>query len=134
MAKPNKTARRAEKADGPVYRVTEKSYIDGKIVGPGEKFETVQYDGVPGSKLLPLNAAAEKAKAAADEAKAARLLAAPVSAADLNKLNAERDRVAKAVADLAADRVQLEKERTAWEAEQKARSETAAAQAKADRK
>jgi hypothetical protein len=123
MAKPNKTVRKPAKADGPLYRVTEKSYIDGKMVGPEEKTDIVQYDGVPGSKLLPLNAAAEKAKAEAEEANALRRALTPVDKTDLDKLNAERDRIAKEAAALAAERTKLEAERAAWENDQKARSD-----------
>lgn len=43
----------------PRYRVTEKSYIGHNLVEAGEE---VEYDGVPGSKLVPLNDAAAEAK------------------------------------------------------------------------
>lgn len=56
--------------DAPEYRVLKLSCINGRLVGPGTKFPTVRYEGVPGQHLEPLNDAARKAKAEAEKAKA----------------------------------------------------------------
>lgn len=49
-------------SEAPRYQVTERSYIGLAIVEEGAE---VTYLGEPGSNLIPLNASAEKAKAAA---------------------------------------------------------------------
>lgn len=59
-------------ADAPEYRVTKLSCINGRLCGPGTKFPTVRYEGVPGKVLEPLNDAARKAKADAAKAKGAK--------------------------------------------------------------
>lgn len=51
-----------ESKTGAQYEVLSTSLLNGRIVNKGE---VVTYDGVPGRFLRPLNAAAEKAKAAA---------------------------------------------------------------------
>lgn len=62
MAKPMKAVR-AKARTGARYKVTARSYIDGVIVGPGEaNGDIVDYDGLPGSTLQPLNAEALKRK------------------------------------------------------------------------
>ncbi len=114
MGKPIKTERKHLGAEAALYEVTERSYIDGKIVGPGELAgNKVQYDGIPGSKLIPLNAAAEKAKAAAIEANAKRDVAptAGLLPAELDKLRRDRDA-------LVAERTKLETEKAALAKEQ----------------
>lgn len=136
MGKPMKTARNAPKSDGALYRVTEKSYINGMIVGPSEGpgKDVVQYDGVPGSKLIPMNPAAEKAKAEAEKAKAQRKLAGPVDPTEKAKLDSERDRLAAEASNLAAERTKLEQERADWAAGQAARDEAAKAAAEKAKK
>lgn len=59
-------------ADAPEYRVTKLSCINGRLCGPGTKFPTVRFEGVPGSALEPLNDPARKAKADAAKAKGAK--------------------------------------------------------------
>lgn len=54
----------AESKTGAEYEVLRTSFINGRIVNAKE---VVSYDGVPGRYLRPLNAAAKKAKAQADE-------------------------------------------------------------------
>jgi hypothetical protein len=49
---------------GAKYEVTRTSHINGRVVNAGE---VVDYDGVPGRYLKPLNAEAKAAKAEADE-------------------------------------------------------------------
>lgn len=51
----------------PQYRVTQLSYIDNVLCGPGTKNEVVTYYGVPGQYLVPVNAAAKANKQAAVE-------------------------------------------------------------------
>ena len=48
---------------GAEYEVLKTSHINGRVVNAGE---VVQYDGVPGRYLRPLNSAAKKAKEQAD--------------------------------------------------------------------
>lgn len=50
----------------PQYEVTEQSFIDNKLLQPGQH---VTYYGVPGKALKPLNTAAKANKAAAQEAR-----------------------------------------------------------------
>ena len=59
-------------ANAPEYRVTRLSFFNGRLCGPGTKFPTVRYEGVPGKALEPLNDAARKAKADAEKAKAGK--------------------------------------------------------------
>ena len=54
----------------PTYKVTEQSYINNMLVGPGTPHLTVQYWGVPGKALIPLNAAAKANKLAARDVRA----------------------------------------------------------------
>jgi len=46
-------------SENPRYEVLEKSFIDGALLEVGTEIE---FGGVPGSRLRPLNAAAEAAK------------------------------------------------------------------------
>lgn len=62
----NKTPMRGTQrtaSSGALYQAKTTVYIDGRMVPPGE---TVEYDGLPGDNLIPLNA---KAKAAAKKNK-----------------------------------------------------------------
>lgn len=53
-------------SDAPRYRVLEKSVIDGVMAGPGEKNDEVEYWGLPGANLEPINEEAKKNAAAAE--------------------------------------------------------------------
>lgn len=56
-----RSRRAAQVEDGPLYRVTRPSFVDGRLVPKGE---SVVYYGLPGSALHPLNAEAVKRKKA----------------------------------------------------------------------
>ena len=110
MSKPIRGTNKAPKVDGPRYRVTAKSWIDGRMVGPGEHEQEITYLGVPGSALEPLNEAATAAVAAARKVRAARKAAA----GDTADLAAQREALSTAAADLAAQREAFAKEQAEW--------------------
>lgn len=105
MGKPIRGTSKAPKVEGPRYRVLEKSWIDGRMVGPGEQEQEITYLGVPGNALEPLNAAASAAVAAARKARAARIAGAEQANAD--ELTELREA-------LAAEREKFAKEKAAW--------------------
>lgn len=57
----------------PRYRVLEQSFIGDRLWQPAEE---IDYDGLPGSNLLPLDAAARKASKAAEALAVAQAVAA----------------------------------------------------------
>lgn len=59
-------AKRTSNTEAPRYKALVRSAIDGVMVGPGEKTEEVEYWGLPGSNLEPLNGPAKKNAADAE--------------------------------------------------------------------
>lgn len=53
-------AKTSKNSEAPRYRALARSFIDGEIVGPGERQDEVDYYGLPGSNLEPVNDAAKK--------------------------------------------------------------------------
>lgn len=73
-----------EPRDAPLYRVTKRPhFINGRIVEPDQQ---VRYAGVPGECLEPMDAAAKKARAAADAEREARRKAEEQRKAETAKL------------------------------------------------
>jgi hypothetical protein len=78
----------------PEYRVVKKSFIGGRMCGPGTDKPTIRYEGVPGRHLHPLNEPAKKAKAAAAKAAKAELpkhLAAVSGLVDSKDVDTSKD-------------------------------------------
>lgn len=69
MAKPTRSRSQPPQGDGPRYKVLVKSYIDGRMCGPGTEIDEIVYHGIPGRSLEPLN---EEAVDAVEQAKDAR--------------------------------------------------------------
>lgn len=59
-------AKKQTSAEAPRYTVLETSYIDGVLAGPTQAVKEVEYWGLPGANLEPINDAAKKNAADAE--------------------------------------------------------------------